>query len=34
MKKQNENTFGIEQVQTGWGYGTHFELATLIPWMV
>ena len=25
---------GIEQVQTGWGYGTHFELAILIPWMV
>lgn len=26
--------FGIEQVQTVWGYGTNYELATLIPWMI
>lgn len=26
--------FSIEQTQTVWGYGTNFELATLIPWMV
>jgi hypothetical protein len=25
---------GIEQVETGWGYGTNWEMAVLYPWSV
>ncbi len=24
----------IEQVKTGWGYGTNWEMGVLLPWMV
>lgn len=24
----------LEQAQTGWGYGTDFEIAVLVPWLL
>ena len=24
----------VEQIQTGWGYGTNWEMGILLPWMV